>query len=123
MTPTVRKTVFAWASIAGADAEPVELINVDGREGLYTLGCADPFWLDDVSLGVIVYDGTPLPRPENPETHEQRGAREEKYRAKEIAVKKAYEWHGTYAAHGPHCEQAGCVGKDRAHRHGWRGPR
>lgn len=44
---TERKTEFWWASIAGADPEPVEKTEVDGRPAVYTCGCADPFFLDD----------------------------------------------------------------------------
>lgn len=42
-----RKTKFMWASIAGADPEPVEVTTLDGRPVVYTLGCNDPFYLDD----------------------------------------------------------------------------
>lgn len=54
---TERKTEFYWASIAGADPEPVELATVDGRQAVYTCGCADPFFLDSdpVALGAARY--------------------------------------------------------------------
>lgn len=42
-----KKSIFVWASIAGADPEPVELTEVDGRRAIYTCGCGDPFFLDD----------------------------------------------------------------------------
>lgn len=42
-----RKTEFWWASIDGADPEPVERTKVDGRPAVYTCGCADPFYLDE----------------------------------------------------------------------------
>jgi len=80
MERTLRKTAFAWASIAGADPEPVELIEEDGRKGVLTIGCADPFWLDDPAAGVCLWANT-LVRPPNFETQEQRDAREAKYRA------------------------------------------
>lgn len=118
-----RKTKFTWASIAGADPEPVELIEADGRKGLFTIGCQDPFWLDDTAAGIVVYDGNPLSCPSNPETQEQRDLREETYRAKQKAVKAAYEWHREHAKHGPDCELADCTGKDKEYTHGWRGPR
>lgn len=108
MSDTTRKTVFGWASIAGADAEPVELIEVDGRKGLFTLGCADPFWLDDESAGIIVFANS-LKRPDNPETQEVREAKQ-----------KSYEWHRDHANHGPDCDAADCT---RRYRHGWRGSR
>lgn len=102
-----RKTEFAWASIAGADPEPVELIEKDNRKGLYTIGCEDIFWLDDESAGIVVYDGNPLTRPSNPETQEQREAREAKFRAVERAKKAAYAWHSEHAQHGPDCDECG----------------
>ena len=76
-----RKTLFAWASIAGADAEPVELIEQDGRKGVLTFGCPDPFWLDDDVAGVVVY-ANDLSRPKSPETPEQQAERQAKYEAK-----------------------------------------
>lgn len=42
-----RKTTFYWASIAGAEPEPVEVTMLDGRKVAYTLGCPDPFYLDE----------------------------------------------------------------------------
>lgn len=123
LEPVTRKARFAWASIAGADAEPVELITEKGREGIYTLGFADPFWLDDESAGIVVYGGSPLVRPDNPETQEQREMRETKYRIVSAAKKAAYEWHRDNAKHGPDCALAACTGKDNEHRHGWRGAR
>ena len=116
----MRKMLFAWASIAGAEPEPVELIEVDGRKGLLTIGCPDPFFLDDESAGIVIYDGNPINRPVNPETMMQRDLREEKYRVKQIAIKAAYEWHREHAKHGPDCEAAGCTGKDKEYTHGWR---
>lgn len=47
MTAIERKTEFWWASIAGADPEPVERCEIDGRPAVYTCGCADPFYLDE----------------------------------------------------------------------------
>jgi hypothetical protein len=118
MSDTPRKTTFAWASIAGADPEPVEVIDEksfmgrgsSARKGVLTTGCQDPFWLDDTSAGVVVYDGTPLKRPPNPQTQEERDRRQ-----------KAYEWHRTNYKHGPDCEAGGCTHKE--YTHGWRGPR
>lgn len=49
---TERKAKFCWASIAGSDPEPVELVSIDGRRAIYTCGCADPFYLDDASMPV-----------------------------------------------------------------------
>jgi len=88
------KDKFKWASIAGADPEPVEVIEVEGRLGIYTIGCEDPFWLDDKSAQIVLYANS-LDRPPNPETQEQRDAKEALYLAERASGK----------------------------RHGWRGPR
>lgn len=54
-----RKTEFWWASIHGADPEPVEKTEHDGRPCVFTLGCGDPFYLDDVPCAVaFVAPGT-----------------------------------------------------------------
>lgn len=55
-----RKAKFCWASIAGADPEPVELVRIDGRLAIYTCGCADPFYLNDVSMPVRLGHGEQL---------------------------------------------------------------
>lgn len=57
-----RKTTFAWASIAGAPPEPVEVVDEKSfmgigsstRKGVLTTGCQDPFWLDDDAAGVVL---------------------------------------------------------------------
>ena len=41
-----RKTKFWWASVAGAECEPVEVTTLDGERVAYTCGCGDPFYLD-----------------------------------------------------------------------------
>jgi hypothetical protein len=90
MTEETRKATFAWASIAGADPEPVELVEENGRKGVFTTGCIDPFWLDDPDAGVVLYVN-PLVRPENPETQEQRDARDAAYRARKA---EDHRWRG-----------------------------
>ena len=42
-----RKSRFAWASIGGAEPEPVELTELEGHPVAYTCGCADVFFLDE----------------------------------------------------------------------------
>ncbi len=52
-----RKTTFYWASIAGADCEPVEVTMLDGERVAYTCGCGDPFHLDRPDCPVVlIYD-------------------------------------------------------------------
>lgn len=73
-----RKTQFFWASIAGAEPEPVEILERGNRKGIVTLGCEDTFWLDDEKAGIIIYVNE-LIRPRNFETQEQRDIREKTY--------------------------------------------
>lgn len=51
---TDRKAEFYWASVAGADPEPVELVIIDGRKAIYTCGCGDPFFLDDKAVKITL---------------------------------------------------------------------
>ncbi len=85
-----RKATFAWASIGGADPEPVEVIEENGRKGILTIGCQDPFWLDDAAAGVVLYVN-PLDRPTNPEIPEQRDARNAAY---EAGKRVYHSWRG-----------------------------
>lgn len=59
------KSQFYWASIAGADSEPVEVTKVDGRRVAYTCGCADPFYLDDPDnpVQLLLEEGDDKPEP------------------------------------------------------------
>jgi hypothetical protein len=67
-----RKTEFWWASIHGADPEPVEKAEHEGRPCVYTLGCADPFYLDEPGIEFVswfdsgidlIHHPTPMKRP------------------------------------------------------------
>jgi hypothetical protein len=100
----MRKTEFWWASVHGADPEPVERVAVDGREGVLTIGCADPFWLDEDPCPVMFVDEDPMYRPRHPD----------KVAAERAAIKEA-ENRGrkTYQFEG----------KRLPLPHGWRGPR
>jgi hypothetical protein len=49
-----RKIEFWWASIAGADPEPVEVTSLDGERVAYTCGCADPFYLDRKDCAAVL---------------------------------------------------------------------
>jgi len=105
-----RKTEFWWASIHGADPEPVEKAEHEGRPCVYTLGCADPFYLDEEPSAVMFvspdngYAGPwgrwiepelkPLSRPKHP--------------SKQLAEAAAL---------------AAARAKTPARFHGWRGPR
>lgn len=103
-----RKTEFWWASIAGADCEPVEVATLDGERVAYTCGCGDPFYLDRPdSLVVLVPDdwewsddlsGEKKPIPlERPLTPKQAVAEQRKYERKLAADRAAgirHSWRG-----------------------------
>lgn len=104
----MRKAEFWWASIHGADPEPVERTEHDGRPCVYTCGCADPFYLDEEphlvrfispgqgSVAFGVYKAPPLRAMERP-MHPDK---------EEAAVMSRYRSR-----------------IERARVHGWRGPR
>jgi hypothetical protein len=96
-----RKTEFWWASIHGADPEPVEKAEHEGRPCVYTLGCADPFYLDEP--GVFFIDDERMIRPWHPD-------KEEAARAAKLANRRSYVWQGKRIRLPPPA-------------HGWRGPR
>jgi hypothetical protein len=76
----IRKRMkFAWASIAGADLEPVEIVRDESGDviGILTCGCPDPFLLTDQAAVVVIYEE--LDRPDNPQTLEQRERASIKY--------------------------------------------
>ena len=89
----IRKEKFAWASIAGASAEPVELIEVDGRKAILTCGCPDPFYLDDATVNVVVYDAPAfaLKRPSNPRTQAEQDRLDQEYRNRPVR----HGWRGS----------------------------
>lgn len=53
-TPGKDKSEFWWASIAGADCEPVEVTKLNGERVAYTCGCTDPFYLDRPDCPVLL---------------------------------------------------------------------
>ena len=116
-----RKTEFWWASIAGADPEPVEKTEHEGRPCVYTLGCADPFYLD-LELCPILFVPQPmarmpsaLERPRHPDAAAAEAA--ERALAKASAKPTGKSQMGRplyrYMFRGQIVEFA----------HGWRGPR
>jgi hypothetical protein len=102
-SPVPRKTQFYWASIHGADPEPVEICTVEGRRACYTLGCGDPFYLDEDPCPVLFVDQEAMLRPEHPD-------KKEAERAAKYAGRRSYLWKGK-RIHLPPVS------------HGWRGPR
>ena len=79
-----RKTEFWWASIHGADPEPVEKTEREGRHCIYTLGCADPFYLDEP--GVLMFDPRDNGDPESPM---ERPRHPDKIKAERAAIEAA----------------------------------
>jgi hypothetical protein len=89
------KSQFWWATIAGADCEPVEVTKLDGERVAYTCGCGDPFYLDRPDCPCVLvpdYSGEPMERPLTPKQEAAQLRRERRQMA-------------------------------AAGRHGWRGPR
>jgi hypothetical protein len=93
------KVKFYWASIAGADPEPVEIIEIAGRKAVITIGCSDPFFLDDTMISIRI-DKNMMERP-----HKRGFQTAEEAEAARLAYEqqpKTQRYHQT---------------------HGWRGPR
>ncbi len=86
--PTKRTSPFAWASIAGADPEPVELTEVDGKPCVYTLGCQDAFLLSDPTVTLYADE---LVRPRNLLTQEQADEKERQWR---LEASREHSWRG-----------------------------
>lgn len=90
-----RKTEFWWASVAGANCEPVEVTTKDGERVAYTCGCADPFYLDRADCPVELV----------PATGQTLGAMERQLTPKQD-VRAEAKWR-----------------REQRQHHGWRGPR
>lgn len=89
-----RKTEFWWASVAGADCEPVEVTMLDGERVAYTCGCGDPFYLDRTDCPVLLVpayatDGA-MDRPKTPVQE----AADEKRRLRAIRYARNHSWRG-----------------------------
>lgn len=89
-----KKAEFAWASIAGADPEPVEIIERDGRKGVLTCGCPDPFWLDDKSAGVKL-DYDLMNRPLSVITAAQKRRMDAAYQRQRAKAGFTHGWRGS----------------------------
>ena len=83
---------FWWATIAGADCEPVEVTELDGERVAYTCGCGDPFYIDrpDCPCVLVPTYGGNMPRPPTPA--QQEAALERRY--KELADARSHSWRG-----------------------------
>lgn len=88
------KSEFWWATVAGANCEPVEVTNLDGERVAYTCGCADPFYLDRPDCFVVLIGqsrGGSLTRPLTPE---QEKAKEAAWQRKIKADARRGIYHG-----------------------------
>ena len=87
------KSEFWWATIAGADCEPVEVTTLNGKRVAYTCGCGDPFPLDEPDSVCVLVDG-PERRPLTPA--QELAAKEERERQMEADRKKGikHSWRG-----------------------------
>lgn len=90
-----RKAEFWWASVAGAEPEPVEVIEENGRRGILTIGCPDPFWLDDATV-VVRLNSAPMTRlPGVYTTEEEAAAARAAYlRGSGHGSPKSHAWRG-----------------------------
>lgn len=107
-----RKNLFWWASVHGADPEPVECVEVDGKSACYTCGCADPFFLTLSGSPVLLI--SKMDRPKHPKV-----LRKEKEEAERLAKE-----HDEAVAKG----RKSYIVDGKRYRvvsfsHGWRGPR
>lgn len=88
--PAGRRTMgeranFYWARIGNGNYEPVAVKGKKGDRMAYTIGCADPFPVDEVDSAIQLYEDADYPdRPEPPLTPKQQEAadrRERRYQA------------------------------------------
>ncbi len=79
------KPKFYWARIGDGNYEPVAVTGKKGARMAYTIGCADPFAVDEPDPAIQLYDDKDWPeRPEPPLTPKQQEAalrRERRYQA------------------------------------------
>lgn len=85
----MHKTKFRWVCIAGADPEPAEEIEIEGRKGILTIGCQDPFWLDE-KPEIVIY-GDVVIRPKRFLSLEQAEEQEKLWKEYES---KPHSWRG-----------------------------
>lgn len=83
-----RRSPFSWASIAGSNPEPVEVSEHEGRPCVYTLGCSDPFFLDDPAIVLYVDE---MERPKNLRTQAEMDEMEKQWR---LRAGNSHRWRG-----------------------------
>jgi hypothetical protein len=82
------KSEFWWATVAGADCEPVEVVKKDGERLAYTCGCGDPFYLDRPDCPAVLVDE--MNRPMTPKKEKNYYRRQ----ARQAAIAVSHSWRG-----------------------------
>lgn len=124
------KTEFWWASIHGADPEPVEKTEHEGRPCVYTLGCADPFYLDEPGVQLIGTEAawssrrpTFVENLDQPVTLMERPNHPDKEAAEQAALAKDHELSNAAWRAGRKTYVNTAGRRVEAVHHSWRGPR
>lgn len=80
-----KKADFQWAVIGDANPEPVSVVTKGGKRLAYTLGCADPFELDDPDANIELLGHSLIPPPKPADVRRQRELRESRLAAEKLA--------------------------------------
>lgn len=82
------KAKFYWARIGDGNFEPVAVRGKKGSRQAWTIGCADPFAVDEPDSAIKLlekadddFDGGPMSPPLTPKQEAAALARERRYRA------------------------------------------
>lgn len=102
-----KKSEFWWATVGGADCEPVEVTTLNNERVAYTCGCADPFYLDRPDCALVLvpleneYDfdakkdiPLPLERPLTPAQEQAQATAYEKKRKRDAKKGIHHGWRG-----------------------------
>lgn len=75
------KAKFYWARIGDGNFEPVAVRGKKGERMAYTIGCADPFAVDEPNSAVLLdEDYSPMDPPLTPKQEANALRRERRYR-------------------------------------------
>lgn len=95
----MREAEFYWARIGDGNFEPVAVRGKKGARMAYTIGCADPFAVDEANPAIVLlerdddsYDGGPIKAPLTPKQEAAARRRERRYR--EISASHGYAGFG-----------------------------
>jgi hypothetical protein len=82
------RTKFYWARVLGSNFEPVEVTKEDGKRVARTIGCPDPFFLDEPDCPCVL--GELMERPQTPEQEE----RSLRHHRRVAALRQQHAWRG-----------------------------